>query len=141
MTTTTKITVGAILLFCFSSCFVFKKHKSMISQKEDFVWVGKTTENVYSFEIESSDDRWFEGILIQNQSDTVFIKGFEKGNNHPCHIVHNQLVPDSTYANAIFIWSKGMKSDTIEINQQIREKDVDNGIPTRLLLTKVAKTN
>lgn len=128
-----------LIIFYYCSCSSFNKYKSIISQREDYIWIGKTDQDTYLFQINSNDNIWFEGILIKNHLDTAFIKGFEKGNDHPSYIIQNQLVKDSIYSNSIFIWSRGIESDTIEINNVIEKEYPDNGIPNHLILIKVPK--
>ncbi len=82
---------------------------SMLEQKDYFVWHGAEGTKKYTLSF-FEHTTGFKGVLQVNE-DSFLIAGFEKGSNHPTftqrHAVE-RLPP-------LFIWSKGLKSDTVEI--------------------------
>lgn len=111
-----------------------EEYKGLLDQKYECYWTGSNNEIDYLLTIDSSQGIWFHGKIIINDSDTLFLKGFEKGGNHPTYYKKN--LTDTMGVGYIFMWSHGIHSDTVEIKN---ESEVYDALPEKLILTKKKK--
>lgn len=94
---------------CTSTQTVF----GLIDQQEHYLWYGEYQDTTYKLTITDHEDIWFNGHLIINDADTLFLRGFEKGNNHPTH--YKTSPADSLEVGYIFLWARDPQSDTVDI--------------------------
>lgn len=127
-----------LLLITLSACKVLKSVYKLIDQKEDYYWTNTIGESNYLLTIDQANGKWFTGKMIINAKDTLFLKGFEKGSNHPTSVI--QSMNDSInkkYLGYIFIWSKGYHADTIVIKNS---QDSIPQLPINFVLIRTKKT-
>lgn len=127
--------LALILLASLTSCRSVKQVHRLIDQQDTHYWKGQQNHNSYRLEVEPPNGIWFTGYLTINELDTLFLRGFEKGSNHPTQVA-KRVNGDTVHIGSIFIWTKGWEADTIEIKNQW---DSIAPIPKNLLLTKRIK--
>ncbi len=121
-----------ILIFVISACVTsYPKYISMLDQMDDFVWIGTIDDQKITLVIQNQDGHWFDGNLLLGNTDTLYLRGFEKGENHPTNYFYEPS--DSIPAGSLFIWTKGLTSDTLDIINRVDSMSV---LPKRLLLFK-----
>jgi hypothetical protein len=123
------------LIFTLSACGVHR----LIDQKDDCIWIGSDSEKYYLLSIDNAEGIWFTGKIFINFTDTLFIKGFQKGSNHPTTV--SLTTKDSINNKSlghIFIYTIGNKADTIKIKNSI---DSISQLPLNLILIKTNKSN
>jgi len=80
-----------------------------------YYWTGEATDDTYNLFVDHSYERvWFDARLIKNSTDTFYLNGFQKGNNHPTGV--RTVLNDSTRQSdlgSIFIWTKAWTADKI----------------------------
>lgn len=116
------------IIICLYSCLV----RRLIDQKDKFFWTGVSKGKTYDLYIKDNKDIWFNAIILIDKKDTLFVKGFEKGNHHLCR--YKLTANDSTYDKRISIWTKGRYADTIYIDNK-RDADTSK-LPLELYLVK-----
>lgn len=127
-----KKSFSMVLIFSLIACVsTYPKYISMLDQMNDFVWVGTYENEKVTLKIHEQNGIRFNGHLFFGQRDTLYLHGFEKGENHPTMYYHE--LNDSLPAGSIFIWTQGLTSDTLEI---INRSDSLSDIPKQLLLFK-----
>lgn len=124
--------VTILLLTLVWSCTKTPTHKNLLELRGTCYWEGKTDSSIYRLTIDSSSTIWFNGYISINQQDSFLLRGFEKGNNHPTQ-VYSVENSDTTHLGIIFMWSRGIESDTVEIKNHL---DSIPTIPIKLLLLK-----
>ena len=128
------------LLVTISACAVLRPVHRLIDQKDQYIWAGSSDHKNYVLTIDNADGIWFTGKIIIDFQDTLFLKGFEKGSNHPTTVM--EFRNDSINSNSlgqIFIWTTGYKADSVEIKND-RQKSIPQ-LPAKLVLIKTHKTN
>lgn len=132
------IRISFIFLFIFLlSCAGLKEPKKLIDQKDDFIWSNSHESKDYTLIIDNNKNLWFNGRLIINKTDTLYLKGFEKGSNHPTEVfrtIGDSLINPSL--GSIFIWTRGWNADTVELKNN---HDTINFLPIYLNLYKRKK--
>ena len=121
-----------------SACVGLKPVHRLIDQKEEFIWTGSDGAKNYLLTVDNADGIWFTGKIIIDSQDTLYLKGFEKGSNHPTSV--KQSADDSinnTSLGHIFIWTKGYTADTVRIDNK---HDSIPQLPFQLILFKTKKT-
>jgi hypothetical protein len=124
-----------VLIFTLCACGV----RRLIDQKDDCIWIGSDGKKYYLLSIDNAEGIRFTGKIFINFTDTLFIKGFQKGSNHPTTV--SQSTKDSINNKSlgqIFIWTIGNKADTIKIKNSI---DSISQLPLNLILIKTNKSN
>ena len=126
------------LMVILSACVALKPVHRLIDQKDEFMWTGNGDSKKYLLKVDNADGHWFNGKIIIDSKDTLYLKGFEKGNNHPTFV--RQSANDSTNKTSlglIFIWTSGYTADTIKIDNK---HDTILQLPMELKLFKTQKT-
>lgn len=123
-----------LIFFIIGEDLLTEEYKGLLDQKYEYCWTGNNNGIDYLLTIDSVQETWFRGKIIINSSDTLFLKGFEKGSNHPTHYKTN--LNDTTAIGFIFIWSVGQYTDTVEIKNK---SGVHDAIPEELTLIKKRK--
>lgn len=125
------------LLLTMSACAVLRPVHKLIDQKEEFIWTGSNGTNNYLLTVDDADGIWFTGKIIIDSSDTLYLKGFEKGSNHPTTVKQSA---DNSISNTslgrIFIWTKGFTADTVRIDNM---NDSIPQLPIQIILIKTKK--
>jgi hypothetical protein len=136
MKVTYKIIIA--LMLTLSACIGLKRVHRLIDQKEEFIWTGSDGAKSYLLTIDNADGIWFAGKIIIDSQDTLYLKGFEKGSNHPTTVTQSA---DDSINNAslglIFIWTKGYMAETIRMDNK---HDSIPQLPIQLILLKTQKT-
>jgi len=135
-----KITLGLIvaLILTLSACIALKPVHRLIDQKDEFMWTGSEGSKNFLLKIDNADGHWFNGKIIIDLRDTLYLKGFEKGSNHPTFV--RKSANDSTNITSlglIFIWTSGYTADSIKIDNK---HDTLSQLPLELKLLKTPKT-
>lgn len=126
-----------VLILTLSSCCGLKRVNRLIDQKEEFFWTASASAKNYLLIVDMADGVWFTGKIIIDFKDTLYLKGFEKGNNHPTFV--RQLEKDTienTILGHIFIWTNGFSADTVVIENR---HDIVKQLPKQLYLIKTRK--
>jgi len=119
-----------------SSCVGLKPVHRLIDQKEEFIWIGSDSAKNYLMTVDNADGIWFTGKIVIDSKDTLYLKGFEKGNNHPTTIKQSDDSINNTSLGHIFIWTKGYTADTVRIDNK---HDSIPQLPFHLILFKTQK--
>ena len=129
-----------VLLLTISACAVLRPVRKLIDQKDDYIWTGFDDNKNYVLTIDNAEDIWFTGKIIIDFQDTLFLKGFEKGSNHPTTVkeYRNDSI-NSKSLGQIFIWTRGYKADSVEIKNN-GQKSIPQ-LPAKLVLIKTRKTS
>ncbi|MFN3916937.1 MAG: hypothetical protein ACK4K0_04260 [Flavobacteriales bacterium] len=115
----TRFIVYIIFLLTVYACFPLKRVYRLINQKEKFIWTNIYEDTRYVLIIDNNEGIWFTGRIIIGFKDTLYLKGFEKGNVHPTSVNKGYNgITDSTYLGHIFIDTKGYTGDTVIINNK-----------------------
>jgi hypothetical protein len=125
--------IAIVLTIILGACIGLKPTHSLLDQKESFIWIGQANSKNYLLKIDQSDGIWFTGKIIIDAKDTLYLKGFEKGNNHPTTV--KEYADDSinnTKLGFIFIWTSD-KADSIRIENN---HDSIPQLPAQLILFK-----
>jgi hypothetical protein len=138
----TAMLIGVIISFTSCGLIAFiigenlsmEEYKGLLDQKYEYYWKGSNNEIDYLLTIDSVQEIWFCGKIIVNGSDTLFLKGYEKGSNHPTHYKTN--LNDTTGVGFIFMWSVGLYTDTVKV---INKSGIYDVIPEKLTLIKKKK--
>ena len=129
-------TIPILLLLCaaFASCESIKKTVRETYKYEmyiDYKYISyqgqNSTQSLY-LEIDSTNQIWYTGKLIINNSDTFLLRGFEKGS----HYVTTYRRPNSQNYGGLSIWCRGdtgMIRDSLSIenrqeNRIIKERTI-----------------
>lgn len=126
------------LMLTLSACIGLKRAHRLIDQKDEFIWTGYYDAKSYLLTVDNADGIWFTGKIVIDSKDILFLKGFEKGNNHPTIV--NQSADDSinnTGLGHIFIWTQGYTADTAKIENK---HDPILQLPFEFILFKIHKT-
>jgi hypothetical protein len=127
-----------IVVLNLSSCIGLKRVHRLIDQKDEFIWTGTEGAKNYSLIVDNADGIWFTGKIIIESQDTLYIKGFEKGSNHPTTIKHSGTdINNNTSMGHFFIWTQGYTADTVRINNK---HDSIPQLPIELILFKTQKS-
>ena len=121
-----------------SACVGLKPVHRLIDQKEEFIWTGSDGAKNYLLTVDNAEGIWFTGKIIIDSQDTLYLKGFEKGNNHSTTV--KQSADDSinnTSLGHIFIWTQGYTADTVRIDNK---RDSIPQLPIQLVLFKKQMT-
>ena len=105
-----------------------------MDQREHYYWFGKHQDKAYGLAITDHEGIWFNGHLIINDTDTLFLRGFEKGNNHPTH--YKTSPADSLEVGYLFLWVRGPQADTVDI---VNDSGDFSWLPRELRLVKREK--
>lgn len=105
----------------------------LVDQKEKFCWTGNYEDQHYRLVITNNEGIWFNGLLTMN-SDTLFIRGFTKGNCHP--IYYKLTSTDSIAIGPVEIWTRGISADTVDLKNYSENL---SKIPDKLTLVKKKK--
>lgn len=125
------------LIFVLYTCAALNRVNRLIDQKEDYIWTGSNNEKQYVLTIDSSTGIWFKGKIIIDIQDTLYLKGFEKGSNHPTAVFKSKLdLLKQNSVGHIFIWTKGLTADTVKLNNG---RDSIPQLPISLNLFKTKK--
>ena len=130
--------VAIVIIMMLSACIGLKPTNRLLDQKDAFIWIGQDNSKNYLLKIDQSDGIWFTGKIIIDAQDTLYLKGFEKGNNHPTTV--KKYADDSinnTELGFIFIWTSD-KADSIRIENK---HDSIPQLPAQLILFKRQKTS
>jgi len=114
----------------------FKKPQGLIDQQDTHYWMGSQEDNTYKVLVDSTQGVWFIGRLVINDQDTLHLKGFEKGNNHPTEVGRANGTDSIEYLGHVFIWALGRTADSVELKN---ERDTLAQLPTSIKLHKKAK--
>ena len=121
--------VAIVIILMLSACIELKPTHSLL---------GQDNSKSYLLKIDQADGIWFTGKIIINAQDTLYLKGFEKGNNHPTTV--KKYADDSinnTELGFIFIWTSD-KADSLKIENK---HDSIPQLPAQLILFKKQKTS
>jgi hypothetical protein len=132
-----RLTLYSILTLIVSSCFIFEP-KRLLQFKDKYIWRTVANQQDFSLIIDDSKDIWFSGRLIIDNVDTLYLRGFEKGSNHPT-TVYSEL-RDTIYQNSmgsIFLWKSGRRADSILVTNE--DEPPLRDLPGRLTLYKNKK--
>lgn len=120
-----------------TACGVYRYPGSIVTQKDDFVWVGENDSVKYELSILSNEEVWFEGTLTRNVSDTVYVRGFEKG-SHQLTWLRTEKT-DTTHSSdlgQISLWARGRHADTLVMKN---DRDSLSFLPIRMEFIKKPK--
>ena len=121
-----------------SSCVGLIRARRLIDHKEKFIWTGSDGTIDYLLTVDHADGIWFTGKIIIGSKDTLYLKGFEKGSNHPTTVKQSAVDSiNNTDLGHIFIWTKDYKADAVIINNK---PDSIPQLPFQLILVKTKKT-
>lgn len=102
------------LLTFLTSCWSERQVHRLIDQQDSHYWQGFENNISYRLKIDTSNEIWFTAHLTINENDTLILRGFEKGNNHPTQVVKIDN-GDTTRIGSFFIWTRGWEADTVEV--------------------------
>jgi hypothetical protein len=130
--------IAIVLTMILGACIGLKPANRLIDQKESFIWIGQDNSKNYLLKIDQADGIWFTGKIIIDDQDTLYLKGFEKGNNHPTTVKEYALdTINNTELGLIFIWASDM-ADSLRIENK---HDSIPQLPALLILFKKQKTS
>lgn len=128
-----------LLAISYCSCVAHKQVRLLIDQKDAFVWAGADSTRNYLLSVDKAEGIWFDGKIVINAKDTLYLHGFEKGNNHPTTVAKSEKYAlDRSAIGYIFIWARGYTADTIYIDNS---RDSIQQLPIGLSLFKKRKVN
>jgi hypothetical protein len=130
--------VAIVIIIMLSACIGLKPTHRLLDQKDAFIWIGQDNSKNYLLKIDQTDGKWFTGKIIIDAQDTLYLKGFEKGNNHPTTV--KEYATDSIHCTElgfIFIWTSD-KADSLRIENK---HDSIPQLPAQLILFKRQKTS
>jgi hypothetical protein len=119
------------LLLIVNACISKQTVLRLIDQREQHFWYGEHQDTTYTLTITDNEGMWFNGHLIINDTDTLFLRGFEKGNNHPTH--YKTSPNDSLEVGYIFLWARGTQADTVDM---VNDSGDFRWLPREVLLVK-----
>lgn len=125
----TKLIQTFVILILLTSCDSIRRTVSESYQYELYIdfknvsYQGHNSMQQLYLEIDSTKGMWYEGKLVINNSDTLMIHGFEKGN----HYVTTYKLPQTDNFGGLEIWCHG-EAGQIRDSLTIVDRNLTTGI-------------